>query len=78
MRRVVITGLGVVSPIGCGKDDYWSALAEGRNGVGEISLFDTEGHSVKIAAEVRDLDVERWMDKKEARRADRVIHFVIQ
>lgn len=59
MRRVVITGLGVVSPIGCGKDDYWSALAEGRNGVGEISLFDTEGHSVKIAAEVRDLDVER-------------------
>lgn len=77
MRRVVITGLGVVSPIGCGKDDYWSALAEGRNGVGEISLFDTEGHSVKIAAEVRDLDVERWMDKKEARRADRVIHFVV-
>lgn len=77
MRRVVITGLGVVSPIGCGKDDYWNALAEGRNGVGKISLFDTEGHSAKIAAEVRDFDVEPWMDKKEARRADRVIHFVV-
>jgi 3-oxoacyl-[acyl-carrier-protein] synthase II len=77
VRRVVITGLGVVSPIGCGKDDYWSALEEGRNGVGSISLFDTAGHSAKIAAEVRDFDVEPWMDKKEARRSDRVIHFVI-
>ena len=77
MKRVVITGLGVVSPIGCGKDDYWNALAAGRNGVGEISLFNTEGHSVKIAAEVKDFDVEKWMDKKEARRADRVIHFVV-
>lgn len=77
MRRVVITGLGVVSPIGCGKDDYWAALAEGRNGVGKISLFDTEGHTAKIAAEVRDFDVEPWLDKKEARRTDRVIHFVV-
>jgi 3-oxoacyl-[acyl-carrier-protein] synthase II len=77
VRRVVITGLGVVSPIGCGKDDYWSALAEGRNGVAKISLFDTEGHTAKIAAEVRNFDVEPWMDKKESRRADRVIHFVI-
>ena len=77
MRRVVITGLGVVSPIGCGKDDYWAALAAGRNGVGKISLFDTEGHTAKIAAEVRDFDVEPWLDKKEARRTDRVIHFVV-
>lgn len=77
MKRVVITGLGVVSPIGCGKDDYWDALAAGRNGVGNISLFNTEGHSARIAAEVRNFDIEPWMDKKEARRADRVIHFVI-
>ncbi|MDR1885945.1 MAG: beta-ketoacyl-ACP synthase II [Synergistaceae bacterium] len=77
MRRVVITGLGVVSPIGCGKDAYWDALAEGRNGIGGISLFDTAGHSVKIAAEVRGFDVEPWLDKKEARKTDRVIHFVI-
>lgn len=77
MRRVVITGLGVVSPIGCGKDDYWDALTEGRNGVGPISLFDTEGHTARISAEVRNFDVEPWMDKKEARRTDRVIHFVV-
>lgn len=77
MRRVVITGLGVVSPIGFGKDDYWDALTEGRSGVGPISLFDTEGHTARIAAEVRNFDVEPWMDKKEARRADRVIHFAV-
>ncbi|MDR3255921.1 MAG: beta-ketoacyl-ACP synthase II [Synergistaceae bacterium] len=77
MRRVVITGLGVVSPIGFGKDDYWSALTEGRNGVDNITLFDTEGHTAKIAAEVRNFDVGPWFDKKEARRTDRVIHFAI-
>ncbi|MDR0765291.1 MAG: beta-ketoacyl-ACP synthase II [Synergistaceae bacterium] len=77
MRRIVITGLGVVSPIGCGRDDYWDALAEGRNGVDSISLFDTEGHSAKIAAEVKNFSVDPWLDKKEARKTDRVIHFVI-
>ena len=77
MRRIVITGLGIVSPIGCGKEEYWNALAEGRNGVDFISLFDTEGHTAKIAAEVRGFDVEPWLDKKEARKTDRVIHFVI-
>ncbi|MDR1651264.1 MAG: beta-ketoacyl-ACP synthase II [Synergistaceae bacterium] len=77
MKRVVITGLGVVSPIGCGKDDYWKALSEGRNGVDTISLFDIEGHTARIAAEVKNFDVEPWLDKKEARRTDRVIHFVI-
>jgi 3-oxoacyl-[acyl-carrier-protein] synthase II len=77
VRRIVITGLGVVSPIGCGRDDYWDALAEGRNGVDSISLFDTEGHSAKIAAEVKNFNVEPWLDKKEARKTDRVIHFVI-
>jgi 3-oxoacyl-[acyl-carrier-protein] synthase II len=77
VRRTVITGLGVVSPIGCGKEEYWNALAEGRNGVDNISLFDTEGHTARIAAEVRGFDVEPWLDKKEARKTDRVIHFVI-
>jgi 3-oxoacyl-[acyl-carrier-protein] synthase II len=77
VRRVVITGLGVVSPIGCGKDDYWRALAGGQNGVDKISLFDTEGHTAKIAAEVKNFDIEPWFDKKEARKTDRVIHFVI-
>ena len=68
MRRVVVTGLGVVSPIGLGRETYWRALAEGRSGVGPISLFDPEGYSVRIAAEVRDFKPEDWMDKKEARK----------
>jgi 3-oxoacyl-[acyl-carrier-protein] synthase II len=77
VRRIVITGLGVVSPIGCGRDDYWHALAEGRNGVDAISLFDTAGHTARIAAEVKNFNVEPWLDKKDARKTDRVIHFVI-
>lgn len=77
MRRVVITGLGAVSSIGCGKEDYWNALAAGKNGAGKITLFNTEGHRVNIAAEVKDFDPEKWFDKKEARRADRFIHFAV-
>ena len=77
MRRVVITGLGAVSSIGCGKEDYWSALAAGKNGAGKITLFNTEGHRVNIAAEVKDFDPEKWFDKKDARRADRFIHFAV-
>lgn len=77
MRRVVITGVGAVTPIGIGRDAYWDALAEGRSGVSPISLYDTTDYAVKIAAEVKDLDVEKWLDKKEARRTDRVLHFAI-
>jgi len=74
MRRVVITGVGAVTPIGLGKDEYWKALEEGKNGVGLITLFDASHHSVKIAAEVKNFNPEDWMDKKEARRTDRVLH----
>ncbi len=57
MRRVVVTGLGVVAPNGVGKDAFWSACVNGRSGVGPIRSFDASGHPVKIAAEVPDLDV---------------------
>lgn len=77
MRRVVITGMGVVSPIASGRENYWRLLEEGRNGVEGISLFDASDYSVKIAAEVRDFDPEKWMDRKDARRADRVIQFSV-
>lgn len=77
MRRVVITGLGVVSPIGSGKDAYWDALAAGANGTGPITLFDTEGHTARIAAEVKGFDPEKWMDKKDARKTDRVIQLML-
>ncbi len=77
MRRVVITGLGVVSPIGVGKSEYWKALREGKNGVATITHFDVEKYSVKIAAEVKNFKADDWMDHKEARRTDRVIHFTM-
>lgn len=75
MRRVVITGVGAVTPIGLGKNEFWEALEEGKNGVGYISLFDASSHVTKIAAEVKNFDPEIWLDKKEARRTDRVLHF---
>jgi len=77
LRRVVITGMGVISPIANGREEYWKSLKEGRNGVGEITLFDPADFAVRIAAEVQDFDPERWMDRKEARRADRVIQFAV-
>ncbi|MDO5562378.1 MAG: beta-ketoacyl-ACP synthase II [Synergistaceae bacterium] len=75
MRRVVITGVGAVTPIGLGKDEFWRALEEGRNGADYITLFDTSAHVTKIAAEVKGFDPELWLDKKEVRRTDRVLHF---
>ena len=77
MRRVVITGIGVVIPIGNGKEEYWKALEEGKNGVGPISLFDVSEYPVRIAAEVKDFDPGQWMDRKEVRKTDRVIHFAV-
>jgi 3-oxoacyl-[acyl-carrier-protein] synthase II len=77
VKRVVITGVGVVSPIATGVRNYWDALKEGRNGVGEITLFDPSDYDVRIAAEVKDFKPEDWMDRKEARRADRVIQFAV-
>jgi 3-oxoacyl-[acyl-carrier-protein] synthase II len=77
VKRVVITGLGVVSPIAIGKEDYWKALSEGKNGVGEITLFDTTDFPSRIAAEVQDFKPDDWMERKEARRADRVIQFAV-
>ncbi len=74
MRRVVITGVGAVTPIGLGKEEFWKALEEGKSGVGPITLFDASNHSVKIAAEVKNFDPERWLDKKEVRRTDRILH----
>jgi len=74
---VVITGLGVVSPIGIGKNEYWQALRSGKNGVARITHFDADIYPVKIAAEVKDFKADDWMDHKEARRTDRVIHFTM-
>ena len=74
-RRVVVTGIGVVSPIGTGKDAFWAGLMAGQSGVGRITRFDPSGFDTTIAAEVRDFDPTAYMDKKEVRRNDRFVHF---
>jgi len=74
-RRVVVTGLGVVSPLGIGADRFWNAMMEGRSGVGRITAWDPTGLETQIAAEVRDFDPTDFMDRKEARRNDRFVLF---
>lgn len=74
-RRVVVTGIGVVSPIGTGKDAFWAGLMAAESGVGRITRFDPSGFETTIAAEVRDFDPTTYMDKKEVRRNDRFVHF---
>lgn len=76
-RRVVVTGIGVISPIGTGKDKYFQSLKEGISGVGYITRFDAEGFDTRIAAEVKDFDPAAYIDKKECRRMDRFTQFAV-
>ena len=76
-KRVVVTGMGVISAIGIGLDNFWQGLSTGKNGVDKISHFDASGFPTKIAAEVRDFDPNNYLDKKEARRLVRFIQFSI-
>ena len=69
-RRVVVTGLGVVSPLGNDVDTFWRRLVAGESGVGEITRFDHSDHKVHIAAEVKDFDPEQYIDKRKVRRLD--------
>jgi 3-oxoacyl-[acyl-carrier-protein] synthase II len=74
-KRVVITGLGAITPIGNNLAEYWDGLLQGRNGVGKITLFDANQHACQIAAEVKDFDPSQYLDKKEAKRMDRFAQF---
>ena len=76
-RRVVITGVGLVTPIGIGTEASWSALIAGQSGIGEITRFDTSDYQTKIAAEVKDFDPEAFLPKKEAKRTERFIAYAI-
>jgi 3-oxoacyl-[acyl-carrier-protein] synthase II len=73
-RRVVVTGLGLITPVGNSVETTWAALMSGRNGVGPIQKFDTEKFSVKFAAEVKDFDPLKYIPKKEARKMGAFIH----
>ena len=76
-RKVAVTGLGVVSPIGNDVPTFWNAVRAGKSGIGPITCIDTSELSVKIAGEVRDFDPSRRMDGKEARKMDRFSQFAI-
>ena len=66
-RRVVVTGIGPVTPVGTGVEEFWTGLLEGRNGVREISRFPTDDLPVKVAGDVHDFDPSAWLDPKEVR-----------
>jgi beta-ketoacyl-acyl-carrier-protein synthase II len=74
-RRAVVTGLGVVSPVGIGAEATWDALVAGRSGIDRITLFDTSPFEVDVAGEVKGFDATHYMEPKEARRHDRCTHF---
>lgn len=76
-RRVVITGIGIISPIGIGKKTFWEGILEGRSGAGRITSFKDSALPVKIAAEVKDFDPLKYMDRKCVKRTDRASQFAI-
>ena len=73
--RVVVTGLGVVTPIGIGLPEFWESLLAGTNGIARLTAFDTTGYPSTMAAEVRGFDPGRWIDPKSAARMDRFSQF---
>ena len=76
-RRVVVTGLGALSPLGLDTQSLWAGLMAGNSGVGPITRFDPEGYPVSFAAEVKGFDPDRWIDPKEAKKHDRFIQFAL-
>lgn len=77
MRRVVVTGIGLVTPLGTGKDKTWNALINGECGIDKIKSFDTSNHSVHIAAEVKDFNPEDYIEKRELKKLGRFSQFAI-
>ena len=76
-RRVVITGVGLITPIGIGVEETWESLCAGKSGVGEITRFDASNYQTRIAAEVKDFHAEDFLPKKEAKRTERFIAFAV-
>ena len=76
-RRVVVTGMGAVCPVGIGLDETWRGIVAGKSGIGPITQFDASTFPTRIAGEVRNFEPEKYMDKREVRRNDRFIHFAM-
>lgn len=76
-RRVVVTGIGAVTPVGNTATETWDAILAGKSGVGPLTRLDAELFSAKVAAEVKDFSIEKWIEKKEARKMDRFTQFAL-
>ncbi len=77
LRRVVVTGLGALTPIGNTKDDYWNSLISGKSGAAPITYFDTEKFKTKFACELKNFEVTEFIDRKEARKMDKFTQYAI-
>ncbi|MCU1230104.1 MAG: beta-ketoacyl-acyl carrier protein synthase [Acidobacteria bacterium] len=76
-RRVVVTGIGIISPLGIGNEPSWQGLIEGRSGIDTITKFDASAFACRIAGEVRGFEPEKWIEKKEVKKSDTFIHYAI-
>ncbi|HEY8130871.1 MAG TPA: beta-ketoacyl-ACP synthase II [Thermoanaerobaculia bacterium] len=76
-RRVVVTGIGLISPLGVGTEKTWQGLLEGRSGISRITKFDPTNYACQIAGEIRDFNPEDWVEKKEVKKSDTFIHYAI-
>lgn len=76
-RRVVVTGLGIVCPIGNDKEEVWSSVVEGKCGIAPITHYDTSSQKVKLAGEVKNLDLDRYVDRRESRKMDKYTQFAM-
>ena len=76
-KRVVVTGLGVISSLGFNVDKFWNSIKEGKCGISTIERFDISNFSTKVAAEIKDFDPTQFLDKKEAKRMDRYTQYAM-
>jgi 3-oxoacyl-[acyl-carrier-protein] synthase II len=74
-RRVVVTGVGLISSVGTGTEENWSAIKSGKSGIGPITQFDTTGFAARIAGEVKNFDPLAYVDKKDVKKMGRFIQF---
>jgi len=77
MKRVVITGLGAITPVGCTVDSFWESLAAGKSAIDNITKFDTSEYRVKLAAEIKDFDAKLYMDKADVRKSDKFVQYAV-
>ena len=76
-RRVVVTGLGAITPVGNSVEEFWTAMCDGRSGIGPITKFDVTAYPTRFAAEVKGFDPHHWMEKKEVKKMDPFIHYAL-